>query len=580
MCRLEGDGKGSVKFLVQHSSAALHLQAPPSRYAIPSHIPPVLPDQESFRSPGNHRARSVRSNHDSKSSTSEHYYVEAPSGNFEESASDEDPFDKDRQRNTIRPPQQAGQSVQYFNPSSPLDQRRIYTPSARDPSPPKLSLSPGRARNADALSPVVMNDRNRLASTPVNGQFSPNRPYDDGSFTPPPSRRVHNYSTSDVVAERERALEQAERERMPRKVDRMREAQSRRRAYDGSEGSLRRTDEPWVVVKNNGRSASNARPGLHTPSNSHPSEMTGRFNNYTTFSSSRSNLPLVPPPPRNAPPPIPTSGYSNRPGQAVPPNWPVKGIPGLGENPRLQPSKNARLQAAKSMDNLRGMNSPMLGAAQRKQSQNSMNRPSIAGLREAASSSGSFMNMEMSPPSSRRDPALPRSAQDRTVISSPTAYTPRPLTLGIPQSQSDNSASSLAMFSNRPPPIQVQPSNSSSTSTYLNVSGGQGPRKSPEDVHARSHSALDDIGASPAPSRHVRPLPSTGNHGGSQCGSNSWFDVDSIFEDSPHVTSPHPYDIRMRHSRSKPKPKPKLQGLRQLARSHNPTRSRASANKH
>jgi len=41
--------------------------------------------------------------------------------------------------------------------------------------------------------------------------------------------------------------------------------------------------------------------------------------------------------------------------------------------------------------------------------------------------------------------------------------------------------------------------------------------------------------------RHIRPLPSTGNHGGSQGGSSSWIDVDSIFDESPRVTSPHPY---------------------------------------
>ncbi|KLO14494.1 Pkinase-domain-containing protein [Schizopora paradoxa] len=552
MCRNEGDGKGSVKFLVQHSSAALHLQSPPSRYVAPSHIPPVLPDQQSFRSPNNHRARSVRSNHDSKSSTSEHYFADGLQPSYEESASDEDLFDKERPRNTIRPPPSNKPST-YFNPSSPLDARRVNG-SVRDPSPPKLSLSPARTRNIDTLSPVV-NDRNRFASTPVNSQFSPNRPYDDGSFTPPPSRRAHNYSASDAAAERERAMELAERDRMPRKADRVREAQGRRRGYEGSESSVRRTEEPWVVVKNVPRSASNARPGLHTPSNSHPSEI--RFNNNysSSFSASRTNLPQVPPPPRNAPPPIPssTSNYTNRPALAVPSNWPVKGIPGLGENFRMT-SKSARLQAAKSMDNLRGMNSPMPGTAQRKQSQNSMSRPSVAGLREAATtqaaSQGSFMNMEMSPPS-RRDPNLPRSVNDRNFTSSPTGYTPRPFAVNVSQSQSDNSMSSQATFSsNRPPPIQVQPSSANSSSTLLSVTGGQGPRKSPDDLFPRPHSALDDIGASPAPSRHVRPLPSTGNHGGSQSGSNSWIDVDSIFDDSPRVTSPHPYASQLQQTQS------------------------------
>lgn len=555
LCREEGDSKGTVKFLVQHSSASMHVQQPlASRYVPTNHVPPVLPDQESFRSPSNKGGRSVRSNHDSKSSTSDHHGAEGLVPQYEESISEDDHFERD-QRNTIRPPlQQPGQNPLLLNPSSPLDQRRMNGSNMRDQSPPKLSLSPARGKNAEAMSPISLGERSRLTSTPTKQQYSPSgRPYDEGSFAPPSSRRLHNHSASDAAAERERAFEQAEREKMPRKADRIREVQGRRRGFDGP---MKRTDEPWVIVEkergsgDSGRSTNLSRTGLHTPSNSHPgahsSEMSGRLNYQSPYSASRANLPSVPPPPRNAPPPIPTSaGYSHRSGvQAVPPHWALKGILG-GENQRLQSQSNkARLQAAKSMDNLRGLNSPV--GSSRKQSQGTLSRPSVIGLRDVASSSGgSFMNMDMSPPS-RREPSssgIPRSVQERSMAFSPTSHYSRPFAMNASQSQSENISNGQSTYTSRPPPIQVQQSGSSATSasTYLNVSGNQGQRKSPDEPYPRPHSALDDIGASPVPSRHVRPLPATG----SQSGSSSWIDVEGVLDGdetrSPRITSPHPY---------------------------------------
>ncbi|THH09471.1 hypothetical protein EW145_g1989 [Phellinidium pouzarii] len=574
ICREEGDSKGSVKLLVQHSSAAVHLPPPPVRPLVANHVPPVLPYQDNFRSPSR-KARSTKSNHETLSSTSEHFVMDPVTG-YEGSISDEmDQFERERNRNTIRPSPQQVHSQQFgsSNPASPLDQRRAVSISTREFSPPssRRPLSPAKALlldiNASTLSSSGITkamDRGRGGSmTPTAQQmFSPNGVFfDDNTINSSPIRRVHAHSASDAAAERERILELNERQqhserevRPNRREDRKQEIPKRRlKASDYADSSTRRTQDAWVVVpspstKNDRPSTSDAvrsassipRATQHTASASHSgpyaTEPPGRYplQSQSQYSTSRGHLPQIPVPPRGPPPPVPSSDSSRRhPGQAVPLNWAIKYVGDNIDQRPLQAPKQSRLMGAKSMDNLRANSNSNL----RKASQNSLARPSIVGLREANTSTGSFMNMDPSP--FRRDPSsagLQRSHDPRSVFS-PTHLVPsRPSHLNASQSQGDVGQNSQSQF--RPLPIQGQ--SSGSGSNYLNTPSGPGVwRQSPEEPYPRPRSALDDIGASPAPSRPFRPLPPAG-------GSGSWVDVESAFDPedsrSPRVSSPHhPY---------------------------------------
>ena len=107
VCRDEGDSKGALKFLVQHTSAAVHLPPPPLRNIAGSHVPPVLPYEESYHAPSS-KGHSPHSIHESMSSTSKsRVFDEHPLTGYEGSISDEfEQLDRDRQRQTMRPPQQ------------------------------------------------------------------------------------------------------------------------------------------------------------------------------------------------------------------------------------------------------------------------------------------------------------------------------------------------------------------------------------------------------------------------------------------------------------------------------------------
>lgn len=581
ICREEGDSKGSVKLLVQHSSATVHLPPPPPRTLVANHVPPVLPYQESFRSPSS-KARSTKSNHDTMSSTSEQFVIDpAPMTSRHDDIED---FDRDN-RNTMRPPQQyiSPQLYGTAHPSSPLDPRRAPPPNIREPSPSRSrkAMSPARPPTLDTKSPFIPTlapaERNRIGS--VTPTISPNGNYfDDSSITPPPSRRTHTHSASDAAADRERVLEYSERQ-LSEKDSRLnlrdgrakQESAKRRGKVSDYPESSKRVQEPWVLVQSpakerpstadTGRpSPSMARAVQHTPSASHSgpysSDASPRYP-YSPYSTPRGNLPAIPVAPRGPPPPAPSSASGSnhragRAGQALPPNWLPKYLG--DENPQTNksrlyepPQTKSRLMAAKSMDSLRGNLYPNSGGAanQRKGSQNNLARPSIIGLREAASSStGSFMNMDPSP--SRRDlstAGIARSYEQSRGNFSPTNYTPtRPAQMNPSQSQGEFVQPPTSQY--RPLPMTGQSSASGSTN-YLNAPPNQGAwRQSPEDLFPRPHSALGaspdaDIGASPAPQRSWRPLPPAGSSG-------SWVDVESPFvpEDSrsPGISSPHhPY---------------------------------------
>lgn len=575
----EVDHVGTVKLLAQHSSAPLHLNLPPPRNLTPNHVPPVLPYQESFRSPSR-KARSTKSNHETMSSTSESFPMDPVSAGYEASSSadDVDTYEREKNRQTIRP------SVQnrYIsaNPPSPHDQRRGPI-GARDQSPAhsRRGMSPTRLQlfldtqttSSNQNSSLLTADRLRAFNIT---KISPDGTYlDDNAATPPP-RHKHVHSNSDAAAERERVLEYSERFRQDQAERQLQERESfvnrdvrggqdpnKRRAKitDPSDSSSSRVQEPWVIVpspqKNDrpstadaGRSPSSSRPTQHTPSASHsgpyPSSAQARFPySLNVNAQSRPNISQIPAAPRNPPPQVPVSTpTSARRGQPVPQNWLQRTKFFGDERPKYlgdeqQKSRNV-LSAAKSMDNLRGFFHGTSSSSQRKASQNSMSRPSIVGLKEAANSTGSFMNLDPSP--SRRDPStagLPRSFESRSNFS-PTTYTPsRSSPMAASQSQGEPTQTQF-----RPLPPTANQS-SLGSSGLLNAPLSQNTyRQSPEDPYPRPHSAFgnapdSDIGASPAPPRSFRPLPTT---------SASWVDVEAALSAddsrSPRVASPHhPY---------------------------------------
>ncbi|KAI5123627.1 hypothetical protein M0805_003441 [Coniferiporia weirii] len=587
ICREEGDSKASLKFLVQHSSAAVHLTPQPARTLAANHIPPVLPYEESFKSPSR-KARSTKSNHETMSSTSE--LGIDPVNGYEGSVSDDvNQFERESNRITIRPPpQRAAYSQQYgvSNPASPLDQRRAALANGREPSPSssRRPLSPTRAMPLDAnanavplLASMPMDRPRGGTSTPTAQQmFSPNGMYfDDNTIVSTPNRKTHAHSASDAAAERERILESSERqqqlsERDARQVlrrDEKKQDSTKRKpkVSDYAETSAKRTQntqEPWVLVPSPSTkmerpsTSDSVRTGTslprpqHAASASHSgpysSENSGRYTPYTQnpYSSSRSHLPQIPVPPRGPIPPVPSSDsgrHHRHPGQTVPPNWAIKYVGDNVDQRPLQPPKQSRLLGAKSMDNLRASNFSNSSPNLRKASQNNLSRPSVIGLRDINASTGSFMNMDSSP--SRRDPSsagLQKSYDSRNNFS-PTNHTPsRPSHLNTSQSQGDVGQNQNAQSQFRPLPIQGQSSGPGSSYLNANAPSGIGAwRQSLEELHPRPRSALDDIGASPTPSRPFRPLPPAG-------GSGSWVDVESALDPedsrSPRVTSPHhPY---------------------------------------
>lgn len=168
------DKRGSFMFLVQHSSAALHL---PSRLIPKNHVPPVLPSELPFISPPP-TTHSPRSNHDSRSSISERH-ADIISPVYEPSISDG--VESDRQRQTVRGPQQPFVSPSYSaSPVSPREHRPRYTPLPIPHSPPSISQrgqSPGGLLTMTTLSinhkPIILGPTPPLSISPRSGAFDP-----------------------------------------------------------------------------------------------------------------------------------------------------------------------------------------------------------------------------------------------------------------------------------------------------------------------------------------------------------------------------------------------------------------------
>lgn len=547
MCRKEGDHKGNLKFLVQHSSAPVHLPPPPSRPIVANHVPPVLPYPDSFRSPS-HRGRSTKSNHETMSSTSDidQIVVQTPD--------DQEQYERERNRNTIRPAQQPFHSQQQFGSPVPASPRRPGLMHVREPSPAgsRRPISPIRtfptveAGTNPSSVPTFFGDRNWSGTTPL--LFSPSGMYpDDNSIMSPPHRNRHAHSPSDSAADRERVSEANERQqqlqaenqaRNARRDDRSKDVSKRRvRHGDNAEAPSKRTGDPWVLVP-----SPNAPKPVQHPSSSQPtpnsSESTVKYGGPYGQNLYPSRPAPVTGPPRHPPPPIPPSSESGRqgrrPAQQVPPNWAIKFVPGDKSDQRP-----GRLSNAKSMDNLRMGNFPFSSSSAIPPKLNqSLSRPSSDKLRETSAMQASFMYMDSSPRRDPQSPGLARSYDPRNVNFSPTAYAP---TRPSPMNTSQNPASFGQSPSTQPRPLPTH----APTPNPSYLSPNSGPwRQSPEDLYPRPHSAQDDIGASPVPPR-PRPLPTIGANASSSS-TNSWVDVEAALDPeesrSPRVVSPrHPY---------------------------------------
>lgn len=111
-------------------------------------------------------------------------------------------------------------------------------------------------------------------------------------------------------------------------------------------------------------------------------------------------LPQIPNPPR-PPPPIPLDSNRSRTGQTVPINWVITSVSPSGMSRSGPDQRQKRLSVAKSMDNLR--------------SRKNIVRPAI---REANSSAGSFMHLDMTSP-------YPQSSTQLNQSSRPSKLTPQ-----------------------------------------------------------------------------------------------------------------------------------------------------------
>ncbi|KAJ8083942.1 mitogen-activated protein kinase kinase kinase [Marasmius tenuissimus] len=370
LCRASGDSKGSLKLLVSHSFAAVHDPSyrPPIQ---PAHAvtPPVLP-QQSSPLPQSHpppalqpRRQSSRSRHGSVSSTSEHAGYEADH---------ENPVRENGHRNTIRPsPNQAFNCIGVSAPlpSSPLANHPLATrrPSAPHqsrpatppvPIPTSLQIDRNKERERERDRDTIIDKYgNVLQMPPPPPPLSPNRlTFDDKSSTARP--HTHTRVGSETAAEKQnvdwRSRPRAEPTGIP--------IGHRRPVKQSSDHSSSGREQSWVLVDAN-------QPTSQENTNSRRSPATSRTARHQITSPQRHNKPyspsgrLIPPPPRNEPPPVPngvndTHGKMLSPsragGQYVPANWPVswrpeqkmKGAKSTGDLRNLFASSSSNLSSA------------------------------------------------------------------------------------------------------------------------------------------------------------------------------------------------------------------------------------------
>ena len=339
LCRDHGDAYASLKFMVSHTSAAVHESPLDSSYSQKFYtIPPpvVVPRSNGVCSPVRSRHR-CGSPPRSVSSASERIPHEN-GGGYDASVSDDnaDAPERDPNRATIKP-------------GSYKATQRIAPPPSQQQSPSTI-VERGRTE----ITPLRI-EKHHLPSIPPQ-PLSPGTsrfPFVEDSYTLP-TRRAPQTAPSDAALERERVLEDSEakfelagqqwkaqqeveeREKQ-RTRERERERETQRRPHPKNRGT---GSEHWTVVPSDipHSDYKKERPTMHDGPRSPPSRRGQGYNEYSS---------------RNAP----SEGRSSRRtvGTPVPTNWAVSWIaPGGKTEPKVSPtSPSLTYRGNRSMGDLR-----------------------------------------------------------------------------------------------------------------------------------------------------------------------------------------------------------------------------------
>lgn len=398
LCRDHGDAYASLKFMVSHTSAAVHESPLDSSYTQKFYtIPPpvVVPRSNDVYSP-------VRSQHRcgspprSLSSASERIPQES-GGGYDASVSDDnaDALERDPNRATIKP--------------------GSYKPTQRTALPPLQQQSPSTAveRGRSEVAPLRV-EKHHFPSVPPQ-PLSPGSsrfPFMEDNYTSP-ARRAPQVASSDAALERERALEDSETKlelagqqwksqqqeadewEKQRTRERERERETQRRAQLKNQGA---GNEHWTVVPSNIPHSDYKKERLHDGPRSPPPRR-GEYSSRNTPSEGRS---------------------SRRPvGTPVPTNWAVSWIaPGGKTEPKVSPTSPSLYRGNRSMGDLRAAAAkhptPLQPGKRVPPPPLPVTRPATASTtQELAESNG------VQP--------IPRSFDSRSNLISPVSSTTRPL---------------------------------------------------------------------------------------------------------------------------------------------------------
>ena len=452
LCRDNGDSYASLKFMVSHTSAAVHESPPDSSYSQKFYtIPPpvIVPRGNDVYSP-------VRSQHRSGSpprslSSASERIPQESGGGYDASVSDDnaDAAERDPNRATIKP-------------SSYKTAQRAVPPALRPQSPLNV-VERGRTETA----PLRI-EKHHLPSlppqplSPGNSRF----PFMEDSYTPP-TRRTPQAASSDAALERERALENSEtkleladqqwraqqQEAEEREKQRTREREREREAHRRPQPKSRGTgaSEHWTVVPSDipHSDYKKERPTIHDGPRSPPSRRGQGYSEYLS---------------RNTP-----SEKSRRTmGTPVPTNWAVSWIaPGGKTESKVSPtSPSLTYRSNKSMGDLRAAASrhptPLQPGKRGPPPPLPMARPATSGTTQ-----------EFTDPNGAQP--VPRSYDSRGTLISPVSSTTRPLPVA---------------------------GNSATSSTSL--AGPLGPISPSHEPHPRPRSAMGNTGTSPQTSARIQ----------------------------------------------------------------------------
>ena len=506
LCRDLGDARASLKFMVSHTSAAVHESPLDSSYSQKFYtIPPpvVVPRSNDVYSP-------VRSQHRygspprSLSSASERIPQES-GGGYDASVSDDnaDAAERDPNRATIKP-------------GSYKATQRVVPPSLRPQSPPSV-IERGRTETA----PLRI-EKHHLPSVPPQSlsPANPRFPFMEDNYTLP-TRRTPQTASSDAALERERALESSEtkleladqqwraqqqdaeeREKQRtrgREQEREREREAQRKPPPKSRG--RGETEHWTVVPSDVPHSEykKEQPSMHGSPRSPPAR---RGQGYSEYSS------------RNTP----SEGRSSKRtvGTPVPSNWTMPWIAAGGKTePKVSPtSPSLTYRGNRSMGDLRAAAAkhptPLQPGKRGPPPPLPMTRPATSGTTQE------FADPNGTQPTTR-------SYDSRGTLVSPVSSTMRPLPLaGNSATSSTSLTSSLGLISPSNEPYQRPRSAMGNTGTPPQTSARiQSPANQPEpNNQARSPpSALSphpyrynyDTGFSSLIPKIVPPTPDPGD---------------------------------------------------------------------